>query len=163
MPSGRTIALVLILSGGLGCAGGRAPSPRGASAGPATALELLQLRQPQTKWDPKSLLKADLDQDGGEDFALLGRRKDRFVVGVVQGPVNAEKSAVWTLDFPWNGGEDALCSQHAKIALEPLAENEGPEADHPQKGLGINLSDDLCDAFHIYWSQRQQRFEWWRL
>ena len=163
MPSGRNIVLVLVLCGCVGCAGGRVPPPRGPAARPATALELLKLRQPGTAWDPKSLLKADLDQDGGEDYALLGRHKDRFVVGIVHGPVNAAKGGVWTLDFASNGGEDALCSRHAKIALEPLAENEGPKADHPRKGLGINLHDDLCDAFHIYWSPQNNQFEWWRL
>lgn len=163
MPSSRNLLLILVLCGCVGCAGGRAPSPRGPSAGPATALDLLKLRQPETAWDKKSLLKADLDQDGGEDFAVLGRHKDRFVVGIVHGPVNAQKSGVWTLDFPTNGGEDALCSKHAKIALESLAENEGPETDQPHRGQGLNLSDDLCDAFHIYWSPRKQEFQWWRL
>jgi len=163
MPTCRNIVLVLILCGCIACAGGRPPSPRGASAGPATALDVLKLRQPETHWDPKSLLKADLDQDGGEDFALLGRQKDGFVVGIVHGPVEAKRSGVWTLDFPANGGEDALCSKHAKIALEPLAENEGPEADQPKQGQGINLSDNLCDAFHIYWSPQKHKYVWWRL
>ena len=163
MPSGRNILLILVLCGCIGCAGGRAPSPRGPSARPATALELLKLRQPETKWDPKSRLKADLDQDGADDFALLGRRKDQFVVGIVQGPVEAKRSGVWTLEFPTNGGEDALCSKHARIALESLAENEGPEEDQPKQGRGINLSDDLCDAFHIYWSPQKHKFVWWRL
>ena len=160
MKSTWSVLLVLVLCG---CAGGRAPAPHGPSAGPAAALDLLKLRQPQTDWDAKSLLKADLDQDGGEDFALLGRGRDHFVVGIVQGPVNGRNRGIWTLDFPWSGGEDALCSKHAKIALEPLAENEGPEADQPHKGQGINLSDDLCDAFHIYWSPQKQKFQWWRL
>jgi hypothetical protein len=159
MKSSWSVLLVLVLCG---CAGGP-PAPRGPSAGPAAAMDLLELRQPHTEWNAKSLLKADLDQDGGEDFALLGRGKDHFVVGIVQGSVNARTRGVWTLDFPWNGGEDALCSKHAKIALEPLAENEGPEADQPREGMGINLSDDLCDAFHIYWSPQKRRFAWWRL
>ena len=160
MKASWTLLLVLVLCG---CVGGRSPAPRGPSPGPATALDLLKLRQPQTHWDAKSLLKADLDQDGGQDFVLLGHQKDRFVVGIVHGPVSSGTSGVWTLDFPTSGGEDALCSKHAKISLEPLAENEGPEADQPRKGVGINLSDDLCDAFHIYWSPRKQRFAWWRL
>lgn len=160
MKSYWSVLLVLVLCG---CAAGRAPSPRRAASGPATALETLKLREPHTNWDAKSLLKADLDQDGGEDFALLGRGKDHFVVGIVHGPVKAPNDGVWTLDFPWSGGEDALCSKHAKITLESLAENEGPEPDQPRKGVGVNLSDDLCDAFHIYWSPRKQRFAWWRL
>jgi hypothetical protein len=161
MKSVLRLVLVLALCACIGCAGG--PEPGQPSAGPATALDVLKLRQPATKWDAKSLLKGDLDQDGGEDFALLGSGKDHFVVGIVHGPVDARSGGVWTLDFPWNGGEDALCSKHARIALEPLAENEGPEEDQPRNGEGINLSDDRCDAFHIYWNPKKQRFDWWRL
>lgn len=163
MPSSRNAVLILVLCGCLGCAGSRTPSPRSPPARPATALDVLKLRQPGTEWNAKTLLRGDLDLDGGEDYAALGLDKDQFVVGIVHGPVDAKKGGVWTLDFPSNGGEDALCSKHAKIALEPLDENEGPKAGHPRKGLGINLSDDLCDAFHIYWNPQKQTFEWWRL
>ena len=97
------------------------------------------------------------------DYAALGRGKDHFVVGIVHGPVNAGKGGVWTLDFPWDGGEDALCAKRAKIELESLEENEGPEEDQPHSGQGLNLSDDRCDAFHIYWNPRKKQFDWWRL
>jgi hypothetical protein len=163
MKSGRVFVLVILLCGCVGCAGGRAPSPRGLSSEAAKALEVLKLRRPETKWDTRSLLRADLDLDGGEDYAVLGKSKDRFVVGIVHGPVKGEKNGIWTLDFPWHGGEDALCSKRARIAIEPLAENEGPKPGHPREGVGINLSDDECDAFHIYWNPDEKTFEWWRL
>lgn len=161
MRTGRGIAIILVL-GCTACAGGRAPAPRGAGAGPIAALDLLELREPATRWDRRSVLQADLDLDGGEDFAAAGLRKDRFVVAIVRGPLKAD-SRVWTLEFPWSGGEDALCSKRAKIVLEPLAENEGPKAGHPRTGMGINLHDDLCDAFHIFWNPAERQFEWWRL
>lgn len=145
---------------------GREPEPRTApEAGPRAALEALKLKDPTTVWNGKSLLHADLDLDGGEDYALSGIRKDRFVVGIVRGPMIGEggDGKVWTLDFPWDGGEDALCSKDAKITLEPLEENEGPKPEHPRKGMGINLSDEQCDAFHIYWNPQEKKFEYWRL
>ncbi len=160
MKSCWVIVLVLVLCC-VGCTG--APSPQGPSPDVPAALELLKARQPEAKWKAKSLLRGDFDLDGGEDYAMLGVEKDQVVVGIVHGPVKAGKNGVWILDFPWDGGEDALCSKKAQIAIEPLAENPGPKAEHPSKGLGINLSDDLCDAFHIYWNPREQTFEWWRL
>lgn len=167
----RLILLLLALGLCAACAGNRAPSPRTAPpAGSRTALEALKLKDPATEWNDKSLLRADLDLDGGDDFALSGVRKDRFMVGIVRGTINADSQAdsrpdsrVWTLDFPWDGGEDALCSKKAKIVLEPLEENEGPKPGHPRKGMGINLSDDRCDAFHIYWDPREKTFAYWRL
>jgi len=160
MRMGRIAALILVLLCSA-CATGQ-PRQTPTPARPDSALDLLRHREPATTWDGKSLLHADLDLDGGEDYALAGSRKDRFVVAIVHGPVGGD-SRVWTLDFPWDGGEDALCSKHAKITLESLAENPGPKAEHPPKGMGINLHDDRCDGFHIYWNPAARKFEWWRL
>lgn len=142
------------------CAG--APAPKSPSAPPRSPFDLLKAREPGTEWRQGNSLEADLDQDGVKDFAFTGIRHDRFLVGIVQGPVKAD-SQVWTLDFPWHGGEDGLCSKEARITLEPLEENEGPTSKGPRKGLGINLHDDLCDAFHIAWNPDDHKFEWWRL
>ena len=162
MHSARRIVLAFVLGGCLGCAGTRAPSTPNAAV-PIAALDLLRQRDPATRWDRGSLLTADLDQDGTDDFAALGRGQDHFVVGIVHGPVSPSKDGVWTLDFPWDGGEDALCAERAKLALESLEENEGPEEDQPHTGQGLNLSDDRCDAFHIYWNPGKRTFDWWRL
>jgi hypothetical protein len=123
---------------------------------------VLKLKEPGTRWDSRSLLQGDLDLDGTQDYALAGTRDDQFVVGIVQGPVKTDSRA-WTLAFPWDGQEDALCSKNAKITLEPLEENEGPKPEHPRKGLGLNLYDGECDAFHIYWNPQVKDFEYWRL
>jgi len=166
MKTVQTTLPILVLCLCAACAS-REPEPRTTpAAGPRAALDVLRAREPGTEWDGKSLLHADLDLDGGEDYALAGLRKDRFVVGIVHGPLGGGSSAdsqVWTLDFPWDGGEDALCSKDAKITLEPLQENEGPKPDHPREGMGINLSDEQCDAFHIYWNPQEKTFAYWRM
>src|ERR1700742_618366 len=122
MKTSPKILLALILSLGAACAGNRAPQTAkpAPAVEPKTALEVLRLRQPNTEWSSKSLLKGDLDQNGGPDYAATGIRKDRFVVGIVEGPISAH-SRTWFLDFPWKGGgEGALCSDKAKMTLEPL-------------------------------------------
>lgn len=163
--SSAILLLVLCLLSLLGVAcAGREPEPR-TGAGPRTALDALKLKDPVTQWNAKSLIQGDLDLDGTPDYALAGTQGDRFVVGIVQGPVTGGRanSQVWTLEFPWDGDEDALCSKDAKITLERLEENEGPKPEHPGKGLGINLNDGECDAFHIYWNPKSKNFEYWRL
>ena len=110
-------------------------------------------------WNEASQVVADLNQDGVDDYALRGLRKDRVVVGIVAGPVSA-KSRAWVLAFPWGKGtQGSLCSQEAKIEAEDL------DAKGPQKvtGKGLSLYDDRCDAFHIYWSAEDKKFAWWRL
>jgi hypothetical protein len=159
-----TIPLLLIALCLLAACAGREPEPR-TGASPRTALDVLKLKEPGTQWNAKSLLQGDLDLDGTPDYALAGTQDDHFVVGIVQGPVpaNIGDSQAWTLDFPWDGEEDALCSKNAKITLESLEENEGPKPEHPRKGQGINLYDGECDAFHIYWNPKSKDFEYWRL
>src|SRR5437764_4323270 len=168
MKTSQTIFLALILClGGLeGACANRTVAPKTAkSIGPRTALEVLRLRQPNTEWSSKSLVKGDLDQSGGTDYAATGLRKDRFVVGIVEGPISAH-SRTWFLDFPWKGGgEGALCSEKAKMTLEPLdsATKAGERKVARKAGLGLNLHDDRCDAFHIYWDPERKTFDWWRL
>jgi hypothetical protein len=168
MKTSPKILLALILCLGAACAGNRAPRTV-QTIEPKTALEVLRLRQPNTEWSSKTVLKGDLDQNGGPDYAATGIRKDRFVVGIVEGPISAH-SRTWFLDFPWKGGgEGALCSDKAKMTLEPLDSatkaGERKVANKPasKPGLGLNLHDDRCDAFHIYWDPERKTFDWWRL
>ena len=153
------VLLTFALPGLLGCAGTRPPSGPETSppARRLTAIEILRQREPDTDWDEESLLKADLDGDGTDDYALAGLRGKRFVVGIVRGPVG-DSCRHWTLEFPWEGGsQDALCSKEAKIELEQIEEQGEP------RRPGINLHDDLCDSFHIFWDPEQQTYDWWRL
>jgi hypothetical protein len=135
----------------------------------ATVVSVLEQRETTGKgakvaWNAQSLVEADLDQDGVPDYAVRGTAKDRVIVGIVRGPLVAGSPA-WTLEFPVKGGgEDALCSPDAKIALEPLNDESKTLAEHrTAKGTGINLHDDKCDAFHIFWNPEKKKFEWWRL
>src|SRR5262245_26376576 len=101
MKTSIRILLTLALPGLLGCAGTRPPSTP-ETPPPAkrpTALEILRQRDPETEWDPTSLLKADLDQDGTDDHALAGIRGNLFVVGIVQGPLGGS-CRHWILKFP---------------------------------------------------------------
>ncbi|MFL6237043.1 MAG: hypothetical protein ACJ76N_28190 [Thermoanaerobaculia bacterium] len=145
--------LLLLLALCAGCGGLRSPR---------TALDAARQHDPAVQWNPQSLLEADLDQDGRADYALTGTRKDRVVVGIVRGPLTAG-TPVWTLEFPVKGGgEEALCSPDAKITIEPLDDEEKARRSGGQ-GMGINLHDDKCDAFHIFWNPEKKKFEWWRL
>ena len=154
--------LTLAPLGLLACAGA-APTPGTPARTPRTALDVLRAREPQTAWDAKSALRADFDQDGVDDYALAGIHGDRFVVGIVQGPAGPG-SRHWTLEFPWSSGsQDALCSRNARIKVEDLEEGGGTQPALAKPGKGINLHDDRCDAFHIYWDPESKSFDYWRL
>lgn len=154
MKKGPALLLLVAMAGLIGCAGIRPPGGKIRSA-----FDLLRVREPETQWDSASLLKGDLDQDGTSDYALSGLRDNVFVVGIVQGPLSGS-SRHWALKFPMEGGTDeALCSRNAKIRLEQI-EKEGTRV---RPGVGINLHDEQCDSFHIFWDAEQKTYDWWRL
>lgn len=157
MKTAVRLLLTLALPGLLGCTGTRSgPETAPPPAKRLSALDVLRQREPETEWDAASLVKADLDQDGTEDYALAGIRGDRFVVGIVHGPAG-DSCLHWTLEFLWDGSQDALCSREARIQFEIV--EEGGQPSRP----GINLHDARCDAFHIFWDPEQQAYDWWRL
>lgn len=167
----RTIAKLLLpvtLLVSVGCAANRAPKVPGPTPAPPTALALLHQSDPQTDWIAASQIRGDFDADGTADYALRGLRKDRVVVGIVQGPLGP-RSRTWQLDFSWGKGtQDSLCSRQAKIGLEDLDESAIAGAKLARlpsgtAGKGISLYDESCDAFHIYWSPADHKYAWWRM
>lgn len=74
------------------------------SARPISALNLLRTREPKVVWNAGSLLKADFDYDGIDDYALGGKTSLGYVVGVVKAPISAQ-SKHWTLRFSAGPGD----------------------------------------------------------
>ncbi|HYG65302.1 MAG TPA: hypothetical protein VEL74_22160 [Thermoanaerobaculia bacterium] len=146
-----------------GCRTAGVPAPEGAPPGmETTAPALLATREPEVAWRTKSLVKADLDGDGKEDYALGGVKGDRYVLGIVQGPPGSG-SRHWTLDFGVaEEDQESLCSLQAQLAVEDL-DRKGSEGEMAANAKGLRLHDDRCDAFHIFWNTREKRYEWWRL
>lgn len=126
-----------------------------------SALQLLNDREPQTQWNSRSLIKGDFDYDDVTDYALAGKRDGKFVVGIVKGTLKRE-SKHWTLDFSEDASsQNALCSvADARISPEKFTSGEdlAELKNLPTKSRGINLSDEKCDAFHIYYSKGKEQF-----
>jgi hypothetical protein len=135
-----------------------------AKSSSSSALNVLNRLEPDVKWEPRTLLKADFDFDGVEDYSLGARKGTQYVVGIVMGPLNGQ-SKHWTLEFSEDAGDQgSLCSvSDAQIRLDMLDDELVVGARGlPEMSKGINLYDDKCDSFHIYWDQKEKRFEWWR-
>jgi hypothetical protein len=146
-----------MLLGWAGCSGHRV-------ALPGVAVAALEREAPGVEWDPGAVVKGDFNYDGVADVAVGGSRGDRYVVGIVAGPMR-EGAKVWALEFAMGEGhQDALCSLQVRMVGEKVTEEAFVGAARlPAGSRGIALHDDLCDAFHIYWDAKQRRFRWWRL
>ncbi len=121
------------------------------------------------KWDPSSVVKADVDCDGAPDTARLGYvGKNRVRLSVTF----AATKTVQSLDFGWGDSmaQDSLCGTEAVLTVEDLdydlAEifGEAPEGFKKSKTCkGLNVSGGECDSMHIYWDHQTKQIEWWRL
>ena len=127
------------------------------------ALVRLGEARPFARWEPSSLLRADVDCDGVEDVAALGHEAGDLVVGVALGS-NADPEA---FQFAISGSrQDAVCNVPAKLELAPLA-GDPPQGVHGfQKSetcKGLRLSGEFCthDVF-LYWNHQTNHLDWWR-
>jgi len=122
------------------------------------ALKVLESLEPKTSWRPETLLKGDFDCDGSKDYAFGGQKANRYIIGILKGPVKAN-SKHWVISFKsGKESQNSLCSLDARINLESRKDLKTRH-----KCKGIKLHDDLCDSFHIYWKKLMGRFVWSRL
>lgn len=145
--------------------------------GGATALNFLSRNEPGVKWNIKSQISGDFNYDGAIDYALRGRRGKSFVLGIVKSAPGGKRK-YQTLRFGEDAGEQgALCSvESAVIAVEDLdkdyvefaAEYLEPEfvkmlKNLPKNSKGINVSDGMCDSFHVIYDKKANELIWWRI
>ena len=148
------------------------------------AAELLWQRFPDATFGIEPYASADLDADGTDDLAVLGKAGDDVALGIVSGPVGKD-SRRWLMRFPVaTNRQDALCS--APVALAPealglpvadmgcgvdsnddrcraLKERQARlQAVAAKGGRGIRIEDGKCEAFHVYWDGAEQKVRWWR-
>jgi hypothetical protein len=126
---------------------------------------------PTVKGDEKSIVSADINCDGRTDFAILGYEKNVLYVMLVRGELS-ETSKVDTLAIGLGNpsSQNHLCGKKAKLNLESqeydLTEElgENPEGFKKSKICkGLNVSDGMCDSFHIYWNHKTNSLDSWRL
>jgi hypothetical protein len=121
---------------------------------------------PKVKWNLKSIVKADINCDGNDDFALTGHDKKAVWVAVFTDGLKSKPS---TLSFP----KAMLCSTHYNLNLESQdvskTEMESMVGESPEgfqsskKCKGLNLNHGDCDSIHIFWNHRKQSLDSWRL
>jgi hypothetical protein len=134
-------------------------------------IKIVYTESPQTKWDADSIVSADINCDNKNDYAIIGVEKNKvkliLILGVIQ---NSSKTI--TLEFGLGDlmSQSSLCGCKAKLKLESqdndlydaLGENPvGYKKSDICKGL--NIYDDMCDSFHIFWNHKTNTLNWWRL
>ena len=148
-------------------------------------IELLSRWREDVQWKRDSLLLSDVTLDRETDAVVLGLKGNSVFVGIVAGPFG-KSSKHWILEFGANS-QDGLCgpASGARLRLEklPIPEDAPKTCESSEVARecrrwreaaqllylaaargskGINLGDEKCDSFHIYFDPVQGQPVWWR-
>ena len=116
---------------------------------------------------PESL-RVDLDGDGAPESIRLAQENSQVRI-TVEGKSVAEGAQTLTFGVD-PARQDAVCA--LPVTLTSAALDCAPEAlgAHPLPGCmekpaarSLTLSDDQCDAIHLYWNHDTRGLAWWRM
>lgn len=115
--------------------------------------------------EPAALV-ADVDCDARPDSARVLRSDTVLTVEVFRAAATAPEQ----LSIPVSSDRQlAVCMAEARLAAEPLTYLPGRDDIPRLEGFqssatchGLSLTDDRCDALHLYWDGTRQRFGQWR-
>lgn len=127
-----------------------------------SALSLLTVNEPRVNWNPASMLTADFDHDGKDDFAFSGTQEGKFVVAIIGSSIRT-KSRYSVFRFSIKSPStkiDQVCSLDARIRTRsPVILGSAKGTWHiPLESKAIFL-DDRCDPVNISWDQDKKKFE----
>ena len=113
---------------------------------------------------PSSTVRGDFDGDGAADQATLIQHRHHVTLTVRRGSASGPEKFEFRVD---PGAQDAICTLPAKLSTSasfctPMDEPLPGCKEQPGK-VDLSISDDACDAIHLYWNQDEKRMAWWRL
>lgn len=134
-------------------------------------IDHVQQKYPEVKWDKKSIKKADINCDGKQDFALLGKEGGNVMVAVIVGPLSEGSKILISQLRVGKQSQDSLCVPRARLTLEDQDYDaseiyDGQSIPGFRRSMtckGINVADGECDSFHYFWNHDLKTLQWWRL
>lgn len=139
-------------------------------AGRTEALRRVAAQPPGIFWALDHAVRVDINDDGRQDYAVVGTESGRVVcLAVVLGPVTPQ-SPVHRLDF--GIGSCQPCVQQLPVYLTTESMDYDPRETtldetsgfhRSRTASGVNISDGLTDSLHIFWNHNTRTIDWWRL
>lgn len=108
-------------------------------------------------------VNGDFDGDGAADQATLVQHEPFVELTVKRAAAATPESFRFAVDA---SSQAAICSLPATLEVSPAScagEDEPlPGCRNVQGKMDLSISDDACDAIHLYWNEEAQRMAWWR-
>lgn len=119
------------------------------------------------QWDLRSRVRADFNGDGQSDSAQIGTQGSAVVLGIAIQQAAQGEAPMQLLRFRVDAdAHDGVCALPVTLQLaQPACTlDSGPleGCDATRSGAGLRLSDERCDAIHLYWNFQRGQMAWWR-
>jgi hypothetical protein len=124
--------------------------------------------RPDIKWDRATVVSGDFNDDGKQDYAMVGYKGGGIVLAIRATSAGDGKLQTQYLQYGIGGNSQAaVCEAPAKLQVKkqlcnPIDE-QLPGCKESPTANSLRLSGGECDAIHLYWNHKENRMEWWRL
>jgi hypothetical protein len=124
--------------------------------------------RPDIKWDRATMVSGDFNDDGRQDYAMVGYKDDGIVLAIRAASARDGQLQTQYLYYRIGGNSQAaICEAPAKLLVKkqlcnPMDE-QLPGCKESPTANSLRLSGGECDAIHLYWNHKENRMEWWRL
>jgi hypothetical protein len=129
------------------------------------ALKQLRKARPDIQWKNKFII-VDIDCNGNPDKVFYVQDAKSISIGLVMNG-NTKTPIVDTLVVA-RGKQGSLCSLPVKVSKYSLdldieqAVISAPGFKRSRSCQSVQISDDQCDSFHLYWNHAMKSAQWWR-
>ena len=142
---------------------GHASSP----LSPDVAYEEIATNNPNVRWDRRSLVEADFNDDGYTDFAMIGYKEVDLVLAVHASSHVGSRYRSELLPIGVGGSiQGAVCSLPVTLSIHEQVCDPGEGllagCRESKRSKSLSLEDGECDSIHLYWNHDEERMEWWR-
>jgi hypothetical protein len=129
--------------------------------------EQIAKTRPDIKWDRSTFVSGDFNDDGKQDYAMVGYKDDGIVLAIRATSAHGGRSQTQYLQYRIGiNTQAAICEAPAKLQIKKQLCNpmdkQLPECKESPTTNSLRLSGGECDAIHLYWNHKETRMEWWR-
>ena len=146
--------------------GGRAGQERQTDPQTQRVLSRLATYEPHVNWDSRTMLKADFDHDGKNDYAFTGTQGGTYVVAIMRDSADGNPNH-WIFRFSVVSPSlkiNEICSLRTSIKTRsPVLLGSGKQMWRIPTNSKALLVDDGCDPVNITWDQEKRNFELLRI
>ena len=129
--------------------------------------EQIAKTRPDVRWDRTTMVSGDFNDDGKQDYAMVGYKDDGVVLAIRATSAHGGRLQTQYLRYGIGPSiQAAICKAPAKLKIEKQfcspADEQLPGCKESLIAKSLLLIGGECDPIHLYWDHNENRMGWWR-